>query len=220
MYGVQTIKRNESLEELLFRQQHKSACGISAVRVALYRQAGVYYSEDEMIDLLDDAFITALENRQNNTRAEVLESFKRKMIKNHPQLDFFEKGIIRNMGMDAYNFSLLAEISGLKAFSTKKGKPDYLEYLLGSDVTPIIHRPSEGDGEGHYLAVTGCDNGFVQLFDPAMDYNNLLWEPREEFNAKWFYPPFRERLLVFFHDSSLRIPFEGREMPYIISPRK
>jgi hypothetical protein len=115
---------------------------------------------------------------------------------------------IKENGTDVYHLVNLAKYFRLSAFSKSQGSLRNIKFLIDQGIWPIIHRPFERDGDGHYLLVIDYNKHYFILFDPAKKHRYLALETSKGFYKKWKYK--NERWFIFFYKNKFMIPFKGK----------
>ena len=175
--------------KIFYRSKKKDLCGTLAQKVILFNNFSINISENELI--------------------EIQQSFNGK-----PKPPEWE--ILVN-GTHVYHIENVSKHFKLRIFTTPRGESSHLEYLLDNGIWPIIHRPFEEDGKGHYIVVHDYGNHYFHLYNPIKNCDMLRKEHYHEFEKKWIYPDpkrnpkakMKERWFMFFYEpGKLIIPFK------------
>jgi len=163
-----TLKKKKLL---FYYQENDSTCGVGAGRSHLINCHGIPLSEKEIIE-----------------KAEISSS-RHTILKDGLDVPNWQK-LAKELNL---NFS--EDVSG-NIDKDVSGNIDNLVRLTKDGILPIIHRPSEIDGEGHYIIVYEA-NHMISFFDPYNEFGGLKKENREEFYQKWYSPELKERWYMF-----------------------
>lgn len=171
------------------RQLDKNACGIASIRAVLENGFRIVKTEKNLINL-----------------AEMIYEFLH--YGNPPNNDYIIADRIEQKGNGArvYHLANIGKAFGLRAFSSSRGKVSDLIWLLDNGIPPIIHRPFEEDGKGHYV-VPYAYNHSMYVFNPAKGYG-CIKEPYPLFDRKWSFGG--ERWFFILYKPGFKVPFKGR----------
>mgnify|MGYP001616560272 FL=1 len=88
-------------------------------------------------------------------------------------------------GTDEPNWDKIASYHNLSIYKDPNGTINKIMKLIDIGLWPIVHRPFELDGDGHYIIVYNI-NGKVQFFDPSREDGGFKEEDYDEFYNKWY----------------------------------
>jgi hypothetical protein len=160
---------------ILFPLEVPNTCGIAVSRTILYNNHDITTLEETLIEIA------------GGPKIKTKHSYK-------PKYD------ILGDGTDLPSLELIAKEHDLEVFSESNGKLEHLKSFLDMNLWPIIHRPFELDGDGHYVLVYGF-NGRIQIFDPSpVKTGQVKEESYDHFYDKWYYKDTDERWFGVFYD--------------------
>ncbi len=168
-----------------YKQKHSSTCGIAVIRNILKNKFNINRTQDYLVKLAERLYKQKHDNKPINTRYKIKEN-----------------------GTDVYHFINLAKYFKLKVFSKSFGNIRHLKFLINQGIWPILHRPSELDGDGHYIIVLGYSGSYIYLFDPSKLNGGLKKESYKTFINKWTF--LNERWFIFYYKDKLNLPFKGK----------
>ena len=167
-------------EETCSPQEGNALCGVAVGKAFLYNCLKIPLTTAEFIE-------------RAQTGHEIIEETQTgAILKRH--------NIVED-GVDEPNWDKLANYHNLNVYKDPNGDIDKLKHVLELGLWPIVHRPFEEDGDGHYIIVHNV-NGKVQFFDPSKEIGGFKEESYEEFYNKWYLDSDGERWFMVMYDKT------------------
>lgn len=184
------------METRFFRQEDKNTCGIAVLRTILLDVFKIKESEESLVSLAEKLY-----------RKEYREKYG--CAPRNDRYKIYSYGTAR-----ISHFVNIGRYFELEAFLTSQGDVDDLKKVIDIGLWPIIHRPFEEDGEGHYILAYHYNHS-MYVFNPA---NGREYGRKREsyplFDRKWRFPKINEKWFLFLFPKDAEIPFKDKGRVY------
>ncbi len=180
------------METKFFRQEHKNTCGMAILRTILRDNFKIKEKEKSLVTL-----------------AEELYKRRYKQIYGCDPTNEYHR-IYHYGTARVSHFINIGHYFELNAFSARDGKVDDLKKVIDMGYWPILHRPFEEDGDGHYILSYNYNHS-MYIFNPA---NGRAYGRKKEsyplFDRKWKFPNISEKWFLFLFPKDVEIPFKDK----------
>lgn len=184
------------METRFFRQENKNTCGIAVLRTDLWDNFKIKESEKSLVNLAEDLYKRMYKEKYG-------------CAPTNDEYKIYSHGTAR-----ISHFINIGRYFELNTFLTSRGNLDDLKKVMDMGFWPIIHRPFEEDGDGHYI-LTYHYNHSMYIFNPAngREYGRKR-ESYSLFDRKWRFPRINEKWFLCLFPKDVEIPIKDKGRIY------